>query len=320
MKIILLTGGLYSIPTMHYLAGQKILHTVVAPGVPDKNTMLIQLNAQHLQVPFRRFSKDELTTGFKDFLAEAEPDVVFVFGCGFKIPEELFAIPKFGFFNIHFSLLPAYRGPAPIFWQVKNGETTSGVTIHQVTDQFDEGPMLIQQETQLTPAESCGLFSARLSMETVGLIAKAIEKLNNTGVQMLLPQNKARATYCKRPAISDLQVNWEILSATEIERLVNATNPDYNGATASFRGQPFRILEVNMVNMPNPTPTAPGTIVHADVNYGVIVACRDYQYLRINIAHLSEGVFSGAKLATLGIRAGERFDAPSNLTGIAIKP
>lgn len=320
MKIILLTGGLYSIPAMHYLASQKMLHTVVAPGTSDKNTALIELNAQHLQIPFRRFLKDELATGFKELLTEAEADVVFVFGCGFKIPAALFSIPKFGFFNIHFSLLPAYRGPSPIFWQIKNGETTSGITIHQMTDQFDNGPMLIQQQTQLTPAENSGLFSARLSMETTALIAKAIEKLNSTGVQMMLPQNEAGATYFKRPGIYDLQVNWELLSATEIERLVNATNPDYSGATASFRGQPFRILEVNMVNMPNPAPAAPGTVVHSDVNYGVIVACRDYQYLRINIAQLSEGIFSGTKLATLGIRAGERFDDPSNLIGIAIKP
>jgi len=305
---------------MRCLAGKKMLHTVVTPGAPDKNTMLIELNAQRLQIPFRRFLKDELATGFKDFLAAAEPDVVFVFGCGFKVPQELFCIPKFGFFNIHFSLLPAYRGPSPVFWQVKNGETTSGITIHQMTNRFDDGPMLIQQETRLTPAENCGLFSARLSMETAGLIERAIEKLNNTGVQMLLPQNEARATYFKRPGISDLQVNWEMLSATGIERLVNAANPDYGGAVASFRGQPFRILEVNMVNMPNPVPAAPGTIVHSDVNFGVIVACRDYQYLRINIAQLPEGFFSGPKLATLGIKTGERFDDPSNLTGIAVKP
>jgi len=305
---------------MHYLAGQKMLHTVVIPGAADKHNVLIELNAQHLQIPSRRFLKDEMTSGFKDLLNEAQPDVVFVFGCSFKVPAELFSIPKFGFFNVHFSLLPAYRGPAPLFWQVKNGETTSGITIHQVTEKFDDGGMLIQQETQLSAAENCGLFSARLSMETVGLIAKAIEKLNSTGIQMLLPQNEAKATYFKRPGVADLQVNWEIKSAAEIERLVNATNPEHGGATASFRGQPFRILEVNMVNMPNPTPAAPGTIVHSDTNYGVIVACRDYQYLRINIAQLSEGIFSGIKLANLGIRAGERFDDPSNLIGIAVKP
>jgi methionyl-tRNA formyltransferase len=305
---------------MHYLSGQGLLHTVVIPGARDKHNVLIELNAQHLRIPFKYLSKDELTTAFKELLYEAKPDVVFVFGCRYKIPVDLFSIPRLGFYNVHFSLLPAYRGSAPMFWQIRNGETTGGITIHQVTEAFDSGPMIAQQQTNISPGENCGLFTARLSMETVGLIGQAIERLKTFGGPMLLPQNESSASYFKRPDAPDFQVDWEKQPAMEIENIVNAANPDYGGATASFRGQPFRILEVNQVELPNPQPTAPGIIVHSDINYGVIVSCKDKRFLRINIAQLSEGIFSGFKLASLGIKAGERFDDASKLLGVAINP
>lgn len=295
-----------------------MLHSIVIPGPPDKNNIPVELNAEHLKVPLKRFLKDELTTGLKDWLTEAQPDLVLVFGCGYKLPSELFSIPKFGFHNIHFSLLPAYRGNSPVFWQIKNGESASGVTIHQMTDKYDSGPMLAQQEIPVSPFDTSGLLYSRLALETTALIGKAIDKLNSTGNELLLPQSEAHASSYPRPGIDDLKIDWEAQSAKEIESVVNAANPDYGGAATLFRGQPFRILEVSQVEMNTPTQLAPGSIVHADINYGVIVACKNGQYLRINIAQLSEGIFSGFKLGGLGIAAGERFENAANLFGISI--
>jgi methionyl-tRNA formyltransferase len=318
LKILLLTGGLYSIPAIHHLSAQKMLHSIVIPGPPDKNNIPIELNADHLQVPFKRFLKEEFKTGLKAWLTETQPDLVLVFGCGYKLPAELFGIPKFGFHNIHFSLLPAYRGNSPVFWQLKNGETTSGVTIHQMTDQYDSGPMLAQQQVSVSPGETLGLLYARLAMETIALIGKAVDKLNSTGNTLLLPQNEAAATYFSRPAADDLKIDWETQSATEIEGIVNAANPDYGGAITLFRGQPFRILEVSPVQMNDPAQFAPGSIVHSDINYGVIAACKNGRFLRINIAQLAEGIFSGFKLGALGIKAGDRFENAASLMGVAI--
>lgn len=295
-----------------------MLHGIAIPGAPDKNNIPIELNANHLRVPFKRFLKDDYKTGLKSWLTEAQPDLVLVFGCGNKLPSELFDIPKFGFHNIHFSVLPAYRGNSPVFWQIKNGETTSGVTIHQMTDKYDSGPMLAQQQVSVSQGETLGLLYGRLAVETIALVDKAIDKLNSTGNTLLLPQNEAGATYISRPVADDLKIDWEAQSATEIENIVNATNPDYGGAITLFRGQPLRILEVSPVQMNNPAEFAPGSIVHADINYGVIAACKDGQFLRINVAQLTEGIFSGFKLGALGFKAGERFESAANLMGVAI--
>ena len=295
-----------------------MLHSIVIPGAPDKNNIPIELNADHLKVPLKRFPKEEFKTNLKSWLNQAQPDLVLVFGCGYKLPSELFGIPKFGFYNIHFSLLPAYRGSSPVFWQIKKGETITGVTIHKVTDKYDSGPMLAQQQISVSQGETLGLLYGRLAIETVAVIGKAIDKLKTTGDTLLLPQDEGAATYFSRPVADDLKIDWETQSATEIESTVNAANPDYGGAITLFRGQPFRILEVSQVQMNNPAAFAPGSIVHADVNYGVIAACKNGQFLRINIAQLAEGIFSGFKLGALGINAGERFENAANLLGIAI--
>jgi methionyl-tRNA formyltransferase len=305
---------------MHQLAGQKMLHTVVIAGAPDKHNILVELNARHLGIPYKRFLKNELEDGLTDLLNEIQPLVVFVFGCRYKLSPALFTIPKYGFFNIHFSLLPAYRGPSPLFWQIKSGETSSGITIHQMTAEFDAGPMLAQQETSILSGETCGLLAARLSVAAVDVITQAIKRLINTGTDMLLPQNEENATYFKRPRVDDIRIDWERHSAAEIENLANATNPDYGGATASFRGQPFRILETSRMMLDQANPVPPGTIIHADVNYGIIVACKGGEYIRINVAQISEGIFSGLKLAGLGIKAGEQFGDTSKLLGITIEP
>ncbi|ASU34277.1 methionyl-tRNA formyltransferase [Mucilaginibacter xinganensis] len=318
MKIILLTGGLYSIPVIHYLSAQKLLHSIVSPGKANKNNIPIELNAQHLNIPFKRFLKEELNIGFKDWLTEAQVDAVFVFGCPYKISPTLTALPKFGFFNIHFSLLPAYRGKSPVFWQIKNGAQTGGITIHQVTENYDDGPMLMQHEISIAQGESLGLYTNRLAMESVQVISKGIEKLNTTGNDLLFPQNENNASYFAAPVIDDLKIDWETQSANEIENLVNATNPDYGGAVTQFRGLPFRILEVNLVQVNNPSTFIPGSIVHSDVNYGVIVACKETQFLRLNVVQFTEGIFSGFKLAALGIAAGEHFENAANLSGLTI--
>ncbi|PTR01418.1 methionyl-tRNA formyltransferase [Mucilaginibacter yixingensis] len=317
MKIILITGGLFSIPSIHHLAGRQLLHSIVSLGDVNKNNVPIEFNAQYLNVPFKRFQKDEIKTKLLNWISDAGVDAVLVFGCRYKMPADLLCIPPLGFYNVHFSLLPAYRGNAPMFWQIKNGEQQGGITIHRMAEDFDTGPMLVQHQTNIDPAENHGLLSARLSMESVALIEKAIDRLQNGNTETL-PQTESRATYFKPPVIDDLKIDWEQQSATEIECVVNAANPDYVGAVTLFRGQPFRVLEVNRVQMPSPQSALPGTVVYADINYGVVVACKDEQFIRINIAQLNEGIFSGFKLVTLGIALGERFENPTNLQGVAI--
>lgn len=319
MKIVLITGGAYSIPTMNYLASQNQLHSVVTIGPANKNNITIALNAERLNLPFKRFEKSEMLSGFKDWLKDARASMALVFGCGYKIPAELFSIPMLGFYNIHFSLLPAYRGNTPVFWQIKNGETKSGVTMHRMTADFDKGPILSQNELAVHTGETSGLLTSRLASQSVSLIAMELEKFNQGKMPPPLEQDESKATQIHTPTINDLVINWEKYSAQQITNLVNAANPEYEGAVTQLRGQPFRIIEVGPVNITNPSKIEPGTIVHSDITYGVIVACKDMEYLRITVARLNEGIFSGFRLAAMGIAAGERFEGAAGLQSVMVK-
>ena len=292
-----------------------MVETVVAVGSVDKNILQLEQVSAHLNVPFLRLSKDQFTTDFTTLLLQRQPDVVLVFGLGVKIPSDLLAIPKKGFYNVHFSLLPAYRGHSPVFWQLKNGETTGGITIHQMDKKFDNGPILSQLEVPVFPGDSYGTFSARLSMESTQLVGNAMMQLKADAELLLTEQDIEKISYAHAPALNDLKINWEKQSAQEIESLVNATNPDYGGAITILRGQPVNLLEVNMAELNNNSPDQiiPGSIVHSDSNYGIFVACKNSQFLRINVVQSSEGILSGFKLAGMGIRAGERFESPPDI-------
>ncbi|WP_295671383.1 formyltransferase family protein [uncultured Mucilaginibacter sp.] len=310
MKIILLSGSIYAIPSLHFLAGQNMIEAVVSVGDVNKYNMQLEQASKHMNIPFVRLNKDQLLTDFKKMLLETSPDVVLVFGLGCKVPSELFKIPKKGFYNVHFSLLPAYRGHSPVFWQLKNGETTGGVTIHKINEKFDDGPILAQQAVTIFPGDSYGIFSARLGIESTMLVGNAMMQLNMPGEVVLTEQDREKISYGPAPLLNDLKIHWETQTAKEIECLVNASNPDYGGAITLLRGQPIHILEVNMalLNNPNPEGVTSGTIVHSDPNYGIFVACINSEYLRLNILQSHEGILSGFKLAGMGVMPGEKFD------------
>ena len=306
MKIVLLSTNICSVPALQFLARSETVQAVVAPIALNPFNQQLEQVAGGLNIPFKRFSRRELATGFKDLLSELKPDLVLSFAYPYKIPSELFGMPKFGFYNIHFSLLPQYRGRYPVFWQLRNGNEAGGISIHQVTAEFDAGPLLMQKEVPIAPGTSHGIYWGRLSLESVAVIASAIEKLKTTGNTMLLPQSDSNASEAPAPGPNDLSINWETQSAREIENLVNAANPDYGGALTLLRGQMLRLLEVAPAELNNPVEQPPGTIVYADVNYGLFAACKNQQYLRINIVNSNEGILSGFKLAALGVQAGER--------------
>src|ERR1700744_6383330 len=98
-----------------------MLQSVVSLGKSNPRDIQVEHLATSIGLPYRRFQKTEFLTSFNDWLSELQPDLLFVFGCQFTIHVYLFSIPKKGVYNIHFSLLPAYRGRNPIFWQLKNG-------------------------------------------------------------------------------------------------------------------------------------------------------------------------------------------------------
>jgi len=304
MKIILLANHVYAIPAISFLASNQMLQAVVMPDVVHEHNLQVENATKFNNIPFKRFAKKDLRTSFKEWLTQQAPDLVIAYTFSYKIPEELFSISVYGFYNVHYSLLPAYMGPFPVFWQIKNGEKNGGISIHKMDKNFDTGPVFMQQEIAILPGETQGLYSAKLSVFSINLIAELINKIN---IEQPLTLTSTQSYYSK-PEPKDFTIYWDKNAADEIENLTNACNAEIGGAITTFRGQMIRILEVAKASVNGASTSVPGTIVYSDTTNGIYVACKNAEYLKINILQTAEGIFSGNKFSSMGIQAGEFFN------------
>ncbi|PST81840.1 hypothetical protein C7T94_18410 [Pedobacter yulinensis] len=305
MKVILLSSHVCGIPVLHQLCAAGVLTGVASIDETTPYNLPLEQAADALRVPFRRMARPDFAVELAGWISASGADLVLVFGFRWKIPAALAGIPRFGFINIHFSLLPAFRGPDPLFWQLRSGGLGSGITLHQVDESFDTGPILLQKELAIIPGETRGMCSARFAIETVPLVNELLKALDAGTVAARVQDGQSGSTQ-RRVQETDLAINWEEHAATDIINLVNAANPDYQGAVTVLKGQEIRILEVTPATAAGQAKHLPGTIVLSHPDQGVFVACLEGSYLRINIIATRDGVISGFKLAAMGIMPGER--------------
>ncbi|WP_353197185.1 formyltransferase family protein [Parapedobacter defluvii] len=297
------------VPALHQLQEKEWLSGV---GIPEKNKdylvgPLLQIGLMEHNITL--IPADTRKRALKNWIATLNPTMVFVFGFPWKIPVAILEMPPKGFFNFHFGELPTYQGADPVFWQLRNREERSGLAVHRMTSMIDQGPIVWQEKYPMIPGETYGMHCQRMGLIAANMVRPFIEQMMS-GKLIERSQQTITPRFIKKPGITDLSINWEKQSAEEIEWLINAANPKYGGACTLLRGREIRLLEVapadigkmEMGNIP-----IPGTIVYADAVYGLIVACNDKKFLKVNVVHLPEGYFSGGKLFSMGVKPGERF-------------
>jgi methionyl-tRNA formyltransferase len=273
----------------------SLYQPLIGAGVPEANILLL--------------AKENWQATMKNWLNELRPDMVWVFGFPWRIPEVILNMPKGGFLNFHFGNVPHYKGADPIFWQLKNGEEKATLVVHRMTADIDEGPLVMQREVPIIKGENYGLFCRKCGYLAAELVDTLISDYSNNRL-VEKRQDPGEAQYFKKPGSQTLTISWEDQSAEEIECLINAANPRYGGASTYLGNTELRILEAAPaeIKTENGFETMPGTVVYADAVYGLIVACRHDKFLKINIVHTADGYFSGSKLFSMGIKAGEKFN------------
>lgn len=303
---ILCNSDSLSIPTIRSLTSMGRL---VSIAIPEKSksflhdAILSVTNSPGLVLINSRKRKEQL----EDWLLLNKPDVVWVFGCPWKIPTEIIKIPKYGFVNFHFGALPKYGGADPIFWQIKNQEKKVGLSIHRMDEKIDNGQPIWYEETDALPGENYDMLCLRMGWLASGIVDVVIDKIQ-AEVNQHTQQDDCLFPFWNKPKVEDLTISWSTQSSAEIIALINASNSKYGGISTSIRSMEVRILEADLIEVNHVKNEIAGTIVHADMVYGVIVACSDNRYIRLTVMHLREGYVSGAKLVTFGLKAGERFD------------
>jgi methionyl-tRNA formyltransferase len=189
-------------------------------------------------------------------LAALRPDAMVVVGYGQIIPQSIIDIPPLGIINVHASLLPKYRGAAPVQWAVARGETTTGVTTMRIDAGLDTGDILLMRETPVGPGEDAARLSSRLAILGAGLLVETLEGLRNGSIQPV-KQDSARATLAPILRKEDGLIDWNS-TAREIYNRVRGLVP-WPGMYTRFRGQGLHVWRARVEEKSVVRP--PGSIV-----------------------------------------------------------
>ncbi len=200
-------------------------------------------------------------------LAALKPDVMVVAAYGLLLPEAVLSIPPMGCLNIHASLLPRWRGAAPIQRAILAGDSETGVTIMQMDVGLDTGDMLYKLTTPITDEDTAQKLHDRLAELGARGIVEALEGLQADTLNAE-KQDDSQANYAKKLQKSEAAIDWQ-QPAAQIARQVAAFNP-WPVAQTPWQGEMLRIWEARAVDQT--TGAAPGTVVHAD-KQGIDIAC-----------------------------------------------
>ena len=209
----------------------------------------------------------------KQLFASHNADLAVVVAYGRILPEEFLRAPRRGCINVHFSLLPLYRGAAPANWAVVNGEIETGVTTMFIEPSLDTGPILLQQKTPIREKETAPELMQRLAEIGAELLGETLSRLNDLTPR---PQHDADATFAPVLNKEDGLIDWS-LSAFAIERRVRGFQPWPNAYT-SFNSKGLTIWSAEPATTTN--TTAPGEIIAAHQDE-LVVSCGEQTGLRL---------------------------------------
>ena len=209
-------------------------------------------------------------------LQELRPDIVVVVAYGKLIPDEMLAVPPLGYVNVHGSLLPKYRGSAPIQWAVLNGERVTGVSTMYLASEMDAGDVIFTEETEIGEFETSGELFDRLMAMGAALLDKTLKAIA-AGCAPRAPQDHAAATYTKPLDKSMCPIDWN-RTPREIVKQICGLQP-WPVATMELEGQTLRVFAAEYTET-RTLMEAPGSVVRAD-GAGIEFACAGGETLRI---------------------------------------
>ena len=274
-----------------YEAGHNILAVVTNPDKPKGRGMKL------IPSPVKEFAIEKNLKIYQplkvrnneDFIGEIKslnPDVICVVAYGKILPKELLDIQKMGCINVHGSLLPKYRGAAPIQWSVLNGDKETGITTMYMDVGMDTGDMILKEKVKIGEDETTGELWDKLSKVGAKLLVETLEKIERG----IAPREKQGEDFTLAPMLSKdiAKINWEEMNAEKIKNLVRGLNP-IMGAYSELEGKKVKFWKVNVVNLKDLSQKfpelkeyeyrmnglAPGTVLFADEKNGLYINAID---------------------------------------------
>ncbi len=265
MKIVFMGTPQFAVPSLKILLDKKhdVVGVVTQPDKPKGRGRKI-IPPPVKEVALKRGllvlqpqkARDE---GFVQEVKALEPGAICVVSYGQLLPDDLLKIPEYGAINVHTSLLPRYRGAAPMNWAVINGETVTGNTTMLMNSEMDAGDILLQEEAPIEPNDTAETLSGKMAPMAAELLARTLEGIEE-GRLTPIPQDHTAVTFAPKLTKEVADIDW-YKSCREIHNLVRGTNP-WPGAFTRYQGQTIKIWKTAPVDE-NPGPE-PGTIIEID--------------------------------------------------------
>jgi methionyl-tRNA formyltransferase len=318
MRLLFCGTPQFAVPTLKHLLTQpdfQILAVITQPDRPrDRGHQISSSPVKEVAVaaslPVHQPEKIRAPEA-QELLQSYSPDIIVIIAYGQFIPARLLPIPKHGWINLHASLLPKYRGAAPINWAIVNGETRTGLTSMRIDAGMDTGEILLQRELEIGADESAPELTTRLSEAGAPLMAETLRGLD-TGKITPRPQNHSQATHAPILKREDGRIDWN-RTATEIYNRMRGFDP-WPGAFTTFRQQTCHVWGEPVSNELIPASLGtknapPGTLLSERDSLNVV--CGGTTVLRVLAVKLegrkqvsASGFANGARLKT-----GELFGA-----------
>jgi methionyl-tRNA formyltransferase len=307
-RIAILCNDRLALPATSALLASGTVVAVAMPATSQELRPIVERMCTEAGIPFRLFHKRDLGREMVLWLSAHTPDVVLVKTFPWRIPAAVLALPAHGFINFHYAPLPAWRGPNPIFWMVRNRAATAGVTVHRMEETFDTGPVLLQLPVPVQPDMTFGVLYTQLAYAGLDATSLLLQGLS-AGTLKAVPQQHHLAGWFRRPVPADLVIDWQGMTAAEVQALVKACNPWNKGAATSWNGWTFGITDATIITTGNygseETP-GPGTVVALNDTQGLLIACKDGYLVRADIVYCEEGFFAGHRLTAFGLKKHDR--------------
>lgn len=307
MRIVFMGTPAFAVASLEALigAGHEVIGAFSQPDRPvgrhhDKlQPTPVKEHAQAHGIPV--FQPEKLRDGAAlAILKELDPELIVVAAYGRILPDSILALPSKGCINVHSSLLPKYRGAAPINWAILNGDDVTGVTIMHMAAELDAGDIIAQEATFISPIETAEELYNRLAVLGGEVLVKAVAEIE-AGTAARIPQDPEKVTLAPMLSKAMSPVDWS-RSAQEIFDQIRGLYPWPGVSTDVIGGEPVKLWRAQVVE--KHTDAGPGAIIAAS-KQGIDVACGELQHV--------------LRILELQPQGGKRMTAAAYLAGHPIK-
>ena len=246
MRVLFLGTPDFAIPSLRAIVKSKhnVIGVVTQPDKEGKRLVMtppaVKVEAQALGIPVYQFEK--VSREGVDLIRSLAPDVMVTAAFGQILSRELLALPKYGVFNVHGSLLPKYRGASPIQSCLLNGDKVTGVTIMRTAYEVDSGDVILKKELFILPEDNAGTLFDKIALLGAEGIVEALDKLED-GTITFTPQDASQATFCKMISKSDAELTAD-LSVFSAINMVRAYSP-WPVAFLTVDGERLRVFQAS---------------------------------------------------------------------------